>query len=73
MVKVGYFDPEELRRQKQLARAKDDEDLREGRVTREELRLRNGLFSGVDLSRATVRIPRKMDRSRDRSNDADLG
>jgi len=71
MVKVDYFDPEELRRQKQLARAKDDEDLRDGRVTREELRLRNGLFSGMDLSRATVRIP--ANRSRDRSDDADLG
>jgi len=71
MVKPGFFDPEELRRRKQLARAKDDEDLRDGRVTREELRLRNGLFSGVDLSRATVRIP--ANRSGDRSNDADLG
>jgi len=64
MAKAGYFDPEELRRQKQLAREKDDEDLREGRVTREELRLRNGLFSGVDLSGATVRIPANRSRER---------
>lgn len=55
-VKVGYFNEEELRRRKQLAREKDDADLREGRVTSEELRHRNGLFSGLDLSRATIRL-----------------
>lgn len=52
-----HFDPEKLRRDKQLAREKGDADLREGRVTAEELRLRNGLFSGIDLPRATIRLP----------------
>jgi hypothetical protein len=59
MKEDGLFDPEKLRREKQLARDKDNADLREGRVTAEELRLRNGLFSGIDLSRATIRIPAK--------------
>ena len=71
MVKPGFFDPVELLRQKQLAREKDDEDLREGRVKREDLRLRNGLFSGVDLSHAKVRIPGKTNRLRRRPDDAD--
>lgn len=58
VVRSSYFDPEDLRREKQRAREKDDEDLREGRVTREQLRRRNGFFSGLDFSGATVRIPK---------------
>ena len=55
-MKVGEYDPIARRREKQLARERDDRDLREGRVSAEELRMRNGLFSGFDFSRARVRL-----------------
>lgn len=53
---AGYFNLEEFQRRKQLSREQDDADLRDGRVTAEDLRLRNGLFSGIDLSKATIRL-----------------
>lgn len=65
-MKIGEFDPIALRREKQLARERDDRDLREGRVSGEELRLRNGLFSGFDLSRAKIRLNVNRGRNRNR-------
>jgi hypothetical protein len=55
-MKIGEFDPIALRQEKQLARERDERDLREGRVSAEELRMRNGLFSGFDFSRARIRL-----------------
>ena len=57
-LKVEYYDPAERARQKQLAREQDDEDLRTGRVTREELSRRNGFFSSLDFSKATIIFPK---------------
>lgn len=51
---TSYYDPAERAREKQLARDKDDEDLRTGKVTREELSKRNGFFSSLDFSKATI-------------------
>lgn len=58
-LKVEFYDPKERARQKQAARDKDDEDLRTGKVTREELRKRNGFFSGLDFSKAKIVLPKR--------------
>ncbi len=50
-----YFDPAERQREKQRARAQDDRELSAGLVSPEALNSRNGFFSGIDLSRASVR------------------
>lgn len=55
-MEIGEFDPIALRREKQMARERDDRDLREGRVSAEELQRRNGFFSGLDFSRARIRL-----------------
>lgn len=36
-------------RQKEAARLKDEQDLRDGTVSRDELKRRNGLFSGLEI------------------------
>lgn len=51
-----FFCPKERMAEKQRQRDQDDADLREGRVTREELRLRNGLFSGLDIDWSKAKI-----------------
>ena len=53
---TSYYDPAERAREKQRAREQDDEDLRTGKVTREELSQRNGFFSSLDFSKATIRV-----------------
>jgi hypothetical protein len=50
-----YFDPVARQREKHQARAQDDSDLSAGRVSPEELNRRNGFFSGLDFSRASMR------------------
>jgi hypothetical protein len=45
----------ERQREKQRSRDQDDRDLREGRVSREEMRLRNSFFSSVDLANSSIR------------------
>jgi hypothetical protein len=57
--KQGTFNPEQRRLEKQAARDKDDEDLRTGKVTREELQKRNSLFGAIDLSQAKVVFPQR--------------
>lgn len=37
-------------KEKQQSRDQDEQDLRDGKVTKEELRKRNGFFSCLDLS-----------------------
>lgn len=49
------FDPTERALDKQRQRDQDDEDLRAGRVTAEELRRVNGFFSFLDLSSARIK------------------
>lgn len=55
MQQVNLFDPAERQRAKQRAREQDDRDLNSGAVSAESLQARNGFFSGLDLSRASVR------------------
>ncbi len=42
VTKVGYYDPDERARAKARSRERDDEALRSGKITREELQRING-------------------------------
>lgn len=55
MLQVSHYDPIERQREKQRSRDQDDCALREGSVSREELRLRNGFFSSLDLASSSIR------------------
>ncbi len=55
MVQVSYYDPAERQREKDRARAQDDRDLREGRVSREALRRLNGFFASLDIIDSSIR------------------
>jgi hypothetical protein len=57
--KRATFNWEDRMREKQAARDKDDDDLRSGKVTPEQLQQRNSMFAGLDLSKATVVRRRK--------------
>lgn len=48
------FNPKQRALEKQRAREQDDEDLRTGRVTREELSQRNGFFSSLDIANSKI-------------------
>ncbi len=54
---IASFDPYELQRAKQLARAEDDARLASDAVSRAELERRNGMFSAFDPS--LMRIGRR--------------
>jgi len=41
--------------QKQASRFKDDMDLRENRITREELSKQNSIFAAFDIPNATIK------------------
>jgi hypothetical protein len=56
---IEMFDPAERERAKQAAREQDDADLRNGRVSVDEMQKRNGFFSGLDFSKASIRRGRK--------------
>jgi len=59
MQKVDQFDSLDRRREKQRAREQDDHDLRSGVISPEALGQRNGFFSGIDFSHASVRRSRR--------------
>lgn len=52
---TNYYDPRVRAEEKQRAREQDEEDLRKGKVTSEELSQRNGFFSSLDLSNARIK------------------
>lgn len=60
MQQVAQFDSLDRRREKQCAREQDDRALREGAISPEALSQRNGFFSGIDFSRASVRRRRRI-------------
>lgn len=49
MRQACYYSPAERQREKERQRAADAEDLRLGNVSHDELRLRNGFFSSLDV------------------------
>jgi len=55
MPRKNRDDFSERRRAKQISRARDESDLREGVVSRDELRTANGLFSSLDVAASTIR------------------
>lgn len=57
---VRYFDPEERIREKQIAREQDERDLREGRLSADELQQRNSFVRGLDIKNARLVIRNHM-------------
>lgn len=51
----NLYNPIAREQEKQRARVQDDCDLRSGSISRQELNKRNGLFSSIDMSRASLR------------------
>lgn len=54
-MELGRYSPAQRRLEKQLDRARDDRELRDGVVSGADQARRNGFFSSLDLSRASVR------------------
>lgn len=55
MLQVSHYSPAERQREKDRAREQDERDLREGRVSREELRLRNSFLAPLEIVGSSVR------------------
>ena len=51
------YDPSGRAAEKEAARSKDARDLAEGRVSREDLRRRNGILSGIEIIRSDIVCP----------------
>jgi hypothetical protein len=56
---VNVFDSKKRAAEKQASRDQDNKDLREGKVTPEILRKRNGIFAGFDLTKAVIRFRKR--------------
>jgi hypothetical protein len=54
MSQVCYYDSAERHQEKERHRASDVDDLLSGRISREQLRLRNGLFSSLQIIDSSV-------------------
>lgn len=50
-----YFDPRQRQREKEFARECDERDLRDGRVSRQDLSVRNGFFSSLQIVGSSIR------------------
>lgn len=59
MRQIERYNPIERQREKQRAREQDERDLRAGVISPEALNHRNGFFSGLDLSNASLRLRRR--------------
>ena len=51
---IGVFDPEDRSREKQASRVRDERALREGIISRDDLRQENGFFSGFDIANSII-------------------
>ncbi|WP_341896750.1 hypothetical protein [Sphingobium sp. YR657] len=54
MMQVRYYDPAQRQEEKERQRASDASLLSEGRVSRSELRERNGFFSSVEIVESSI-------------------
>lgn len=54
----NYYNPAARARQKQLAREQDEQDLKSGKITKEELKKQNGFFSSLNIEDSEVIIKR---------------
>src|SRR3546814_17093617 len=52
---IGRFSFSDHRRAKEASRARDECDLRNGQVPREEQRVANGVFSSFDIAASSIR------------------
>ncbi|HZF93884.1 MAG TPA: hypothetical protein VEZ20_03325 [Allosphingosinicella sp.] len=50
-----YFDPWQRQRDKEFARERDEQDLRAGAVSRQDLSARNGFFSSLQIVGSSIR------------------
>lgn len=55
MSQMSRYSFSERQRAKEISRAQDESDLRDGIVSREELRAANGLFSSLDIAASSIR------------------
>jgi hypothetical protein len=54
MLQVSYYDPAERQREKDRAREQDDYALRNGDLSREELRLRNSFLAPLQIVGSSI-------------------
>jgi hypothetical protein len=54
MLQVRYYDPAERQQEKERQRASDALLLSEGRISRSDLRERNGFFSSVEIVESSI-------------------
>lgn len=55
MLQVSHYDPVERQREKDRARERDDRALRNGDISREALRMRNGFLAPLDVVSSSIR------------------
>lgn len=54
MSQVSHYDPVERQREKDRARARDDRALRDGAISREQLRLRNSFLAPLEIVSSSI-------------------
>ncbi|TIX50490.1 hypothetical protein [Alteraurantiacibacter aquimixticola] len=54
MAQINYYDPALRRAEKERQRESDEEGLRSGRVSPEELNRRNGFFASLEIIESQV-------------------
>ncbi|MGD9811778.1 MAG: hypothetical protein AB7U35_10665 [Sphingobium sp.] len=55
MQDIGHYSFLDRQRAKEASRARDESDLRNDHVSREELRAANGVFSSLDIAASSIR------------------
>jgi len=58
---MEYYDPRERALEKEKTRLKDEEDLKSGKVSVNDLRLKNGFFSSLDIKNSYIKRPSSLD------------
>ena len=54
MRQVCYYSPAERQMEKERQRVSDADDLRSGMVSQDDLRLRNGFFSSLEIIESSI-------------------
>lgn len=54
MAPISYYDPVSRRAEKERQRASDEDDLRSGRISPEEMNRRNGFFASLEIIESEV-------------------
>lgn len=56
MPRMSQFDPKERQREKERSRQSDEQALRSGRVSREQLQVRNSLLGSFEILDSSIRL-----------------